>query len=66
LDQRSLFLGALASGFLLFGAANLNALDVRGEQSGTWRASDSPINLVGGVVVPQGATLMIEPMSLNR
>ena len=37
------------------------AVDVSGDQLGTWTLSESPYNLVGDVHVPPGETLVIEP-----
>ena len=39
----------------------LSALDVSGEQSGTWSPENNPYILVGDVSVPAGSTLSIEP-----
>jgi hypothetical protein len=48
--------------FLILGIAScLVAIDVSGDQSGTWDPADNPFNLVGDVTVPAGSELTILP-----
>ncbi|MBA4312106.1 MAG: hypothetical protein C0417_05710 [Chlorobiaceae bacterium] len=46
--------------FFIF-SSHLFAIDVSGNQSGTWTLSNSPYSVVGDVTVPAGLTLTIEP-----
>ena len=39
---------------------SLNAIDVNGNQSGTWTLANSPYNVNGEITVPAGSTLTIE------
>jgi len=40
---------------------SIYAIDVEGNQSGEWRLEDSPVRVIGEVVIPVGETLLIEP-----
>ena len=37
------------------------AIDVGGNQSGTWSISDSPVRIIRDVTIPIGQTLIIQP-----
>lgn len=51
----------LVAGLLLTTSSTLFSAEVRGEQSGRWTASGSPYIVTGNIVIPEGATLTIEP-----
>lgn len=42
-------------------ALGLMAVDVSGNQSGTWTAANNPYQVVGAITVPAGSNLTIEP-----
>ncbi|MFC1887500.1 right-handed parallel beta-helix repeat-containing protein [Candidatus Cloacimonadota bacterium] len=46
---------------ILFSCFYLTAIEVSGNQSGTWNSVDNPFEMIGDVVVPDGEMLQIEP-----
>jgi parallel beta-helix repeat protein len=47
--------------FLVFVPLFLGAIEVSGEQFGSWEAGNNPYEVVGEITVPAGETLIIEP-----
>lgn len=46
---------------ILMISAVLSAIDVSGDQSGTWTLANSPYNVIADVNIPAGQTLTVEP-----
>ncbi|MDP2208538.1 MAG: hypothetical protein Q8K98_07165, partial [Bacteroidota bacterium] len=59
ISQKRIFTSVIIL-FVIF-SYQLFAIDVSGNQSGTWTLSNNPYRVVGNVTVPAGLTLTIEP-----